>query len=58
MFRSYFLLIHIIEGRKKRGMRREQLLVDLKKERGYWKLKEEALVRAVRRIRQDRPRKE
>jgi hypothetical protein len=30
----------------RRGRRRKQLLDDLKKKRGYWKLKEEALDRS------------
>ena len=46
---------HIIEGKMKgrievtgrRGIRRKQLLDDLKERRVYWKLKEEALDRAV-----------
>jgi hypothetical protein len=33
----------------KRGRRRKQLLNDLTKTRGYWKLKEEALDRTMRR---------
>jgi hypothetical protein len=45
------LLKHVIEGKMegkigvtgRRGRRRKQLLDDLKEERGYWKLKEEAL---------------
>jgi hypothetical protein len=32
-----------IEARGRRGRRRKQLLYDIKKMRGYWKLKEEAL---------------
>jgi hypothetical protein len=36
-----------IEVRGRRGTRRKQLLDDLKENRGYWKLKEEALDRNV-----------
>jgi hypothetical protein len=51
ILRRNCLLKHVIEGRTegrievtgRRGSRREQLLDDLKKTRGYWKLKEEAL---------------
>ena len=32
---------------RRRGRRRKQVLDDLKKNRGYWKLKEEALDRTV-----------
>jgi hypothetical protein len=47
------LLKHVIEGKVegkikltgKGGRRRKYLLDDLKKKRGYWKLKEEALDR-------------
>ena len=46
------LLKHVIEGKVegrikvtgKRRRRRKQILDDLKEKRGYWKLKEEALV--------------
>ena len=49
------LLKHVIEGKidrrievtRRRGRRRKQLLDDLKEKRGYCKLKEEALDRAV-----------
>jgi hypothetical protein len=49
------LLKHVIEGklegrtemRGRRGRRRKQLLDDLKEERRYWKLKEEALDRTL-----------
>jgi hypothetical protein len=49
------LLKHVIErkieGRievtERRGRRREQLLDDFKKNRGYWELKEEAIARDV-----------
>jgi len=41
------LLKHVIEGKievtGRQGRRRKQLLDDLKKNREYWKLKEEAL---------------
>jgi hypothetical protein len=44
-----------IEGRKevkgRRGIRRKQLLDELKETRGYWKLKEEALNRTMWRTR-------
>jgi hypothetical protein len=51
----YCLLKHVVEGRiegrkemtKRRGIRRKQLLDDLKKKRGYWKLKEEAFDRTL-----------
>ena len=51
ILRRNCLLRHVIatkvEGRVemigRRGIRRKQLLGDLKEERGYWKLKEEAL---------------
>jgi len=43
------LLKHVTEGKKKvrkrRGRRRKQLLDDVKENRRYWKLKEEALDR-------------
>jgi hypothetical protein len=50
---------HVIEGNTmkrievtvRRGRRGKQLLDDLKKTRGYWKLKEEALDRILRRTR-------
>jgi hypothetical protein len=53
------LLKHVIEGMKegrievtgRQGRRRKQLLDDLKKTRGYWKLKEEALDRTLWRTR-------
>jgi hypothetical protein len=49
------LLKHVIEGKidrrlevtVTRGRRRKQVLDDLKKNRGYWKLKEEALDRTL-----------
>jgi len=37
----------MIEGKKERGKRRKQLLVDLKGTRRYWNLKEEALDRTL-----------
>jgi hypothetical protein len=40
-----------IEVRGRRGTKRKQLLDDLKEKREYWKLKEEALDRTLRRIR-------
>ena len=40
-----------IEVRGRRGRRRRKLLYDLKKRRGYFRLKEEALDRTVRRAR-------
>jgi len=51
---NYFLK-HVIEGKiegsievtGKRGRRRKQLLHSLKKIRGYWKFKEEALDRTL-----------
>jgi hypothetical protein len=51
MLRRNCLLRHVIEAKVegrlemigRRGRRRKQLLSDLKEERGYWKLKEEAL---------------
>ena len=51
------LLKHVIEGQieervevtGRRGRRRKQLLYYLKEKRGYWKPKEEALNRALRR---------
>jgi hypothetical protein len=36
-----------IEMTGRRGRRRKQLLDDLKKKRGYWKLKDEALDRTM-----------
>jgi hypothetical protein len=53
MLRRNCLLKHVIEGKLegriemmgRRGKRRQQLLDDLKKNRRYWKLKEEALDR-------------
>jgi hypothetical protein len=58
LFRNY-LLKHVIEGKLegrievtgRRGRRRKQLMHDLKENRGYWKLKEEALDRTVWRTR-------
>lgn len=56
MVNSYnCLLINFTEEKKnvrlevvrKRGRTREQLLDDLQEERGYWKLTEEALDRAM-----------
>jgi hypothetical protein len=49
------LLKHVIEGKiegridvtGRSGRRRKQLLEGIKEERGYWKLKEEALDRTV-----------
>jgi hypothetical protein len=38
----------------RQGRRRKQLLDDLQEKKGYWKLKEEALVRTLWRIRFDR----
>jgi len=43
---------HLVTGR--RGRRRQQLLDDLKENRGYWKLKEEALDRSLWRTRFER----
>ena len=51
ILRRNCLLRHVIEAKvegglemiRRRGRRRKQLLGDLKEERGYWKLKEEAL---------------
>jgi hypothetical protein len=51
------ILKHFIEGKiegkvevtGRRGRRRKQLLDSLKETREYWKLKEEALARTVRR---------
>jgi len=53
------LLKHVIEGKiegrlevtERQGRRSKQLLVGLKDTRGYWKLKEEALNRALWRTR-------
>jgi hypothetical protein len=53
--RRNFLLKHVIEGNlegriemtRRRGRRRKQLLDDLKEKRRYWKLRVEALDRAV-----------
>jgi len=48
------LLKHVIEGKidmtAKRGRRHKQLLDDFKEMRGYWKLREEALIYTVWRI--------
>jgi len=41
----------MIEVRGRRGIRRKQLLDELKETRGYWKLKEEALDRTLWRTR-------
>jgi hypothetical protein len=54
ILRRNCLLKHVIEGKLegriemtgRRGRRRKQLLDDLKENRGYWKLKEEALDRS------------
>jgi hypothetical protein len=51
ILRRNCLLRHVIESKiegtleviGRRGRRRKQLLSDVKEERGYWKLKEEAL---------------
>jgi hypothetical protein len=59
ILRRNCLLKHVIEEKLKwrievmwrRGRRRKQLLDDLKEKRGYWKLKEEALVRTMWRTR-------
>jgi hypothetical protein len=56
---TYVFLKHVIEGKLegriemtgRRGIRRKQLLDDLKEKRRYWKLKEEALGRTVWRTR-------
>jgi hypothetical protein len=53
------LLKHVIEGKieekvegvRRRGRRCKQLLDDVKEKRRYWKLKEEALDRTLRRAR-------
>jgi hypothetical protein len=55
ILRRNCLLKHVVDGkigerlgvRGRRGRRRKELLDDLKEERGYWKLKEEALDRTV-----------
>jgi hypothetical protein len=55
MLRRVCLLKHMIEGKierrteatGRRGRRCKQLLDDLNERRGYWKLKEEALDRAL-----------
>jgi hypothetical protein len=62
ILRRNCLLKHVIEGKieksiemtGRRGRRRKQLLDDLKKKRGYSKLKEEALGRTVWRTRFER----
>jgi hypothetical protein len=58
ILRRNYRLTHIIEGNIKRreakgrrGRRRKQLLEYIKKTREYWKLKEEALDRTLRRTR-------
>jgi hypothetical protein len=59
ILRRNCLLKHVIEGKLggriemtgRRGRRRKQLLDDLKEERRYWKLQEEALDRTVCRTR-------
>jgi hypothetical protein len=59
ILRRNCLLKHVIEGKvegriemtRRRGRRRKQLLDDLKENRRYWKLKEEALDRTMRRTR-------
>ena len=55
MLRSNCLLKHAIEGKiegtRRRGGRRRQLVDDLKDTKGFWKLKEEALDRPVWRTR-------
>jgi hypothetical protein len=53
--RGNYLLKHVIEGKIEErievtgrgGRRRKQLLDDLKENRGYWKLKEEAMDRTM-----------
>jgi hypothetical protein len=46
---SSCLLRHVIKGKREgfRGRRRKKLLDDLKENRGYWKVKEEAVDRSV-----------
>jgi hypothetical protein len=59
ILRRNCLLKHVTEGKLegriemtgRRGRRRKQLLDDLKKKRRYWKLKDEALDRTLRRTR-------
>jgi hypothetical protein len=51
MWRRNYLIKHVTEGKmegiieitRMRGIRRKQLLDDLRETRGYWKLKEQAL---------------
>jgi hypothetical protein len=47
ILRRNCLVKHVIEGMGRRGRRRKQLLGGFKEERGYWKLKDEALDRSV-----------
>jgi len=55
ILRRKCLLKHIFEGeiegrievKRRRGRRRQKLLDELKEMRGYWKLRDEALVRTV-----------
>jgi hypothetical protein len=59
ILRRNCLMKHVIEGKLegwiemtgRRGRRRKQLLDDLKEKKRYWKLKEEALDRTLRRTR-------
>jgi hypothetical protein len=59
MYKLQRLLKHVIEGKiqgrievtERRGRRRNQLLDDLKEKRRYWKLKDEAPDRTLRRTR-------
>jgi hypothetical protein len=56
ILRRNCLLKHVSEGKIERSLevtgrrvrRRKQLLADLKEKRGYWKLKEKALVHTLR----------
>ena len=59
ILRMNCLLKHVIDGKiegrievaERRGRRHKQLLDDLNEMRGYWKLKEESLVRNLWRTR-------
>jgi hypothetical protein len=59
IFLRNYLIKHVIDGNLegrievtgRRGRRRKHLLDDLKETKGYWKLKEEALDRILRRTR-------
>ena len=55
LYCTNYLLKHVterkVEGKKRQGRRRKQLVDEFKKKKIYWNMKEEELSRAVWRIR-------